>query len=256
MASAFATPRASAVSAEGDHPNRHELSVLTKQPVRLLIVDRDSWVRRTLVAELCSHADLEVVSSLEDPAELPAVLAALPVDVVLLSACDLSDELLGIAAEVTAPSRHPRVAVFTDTCDDATVLAARSSGATCFLVRADEFDLGIAVKATAAGSVLMSPTAGKAADSMVAKVVAQHALRPAAELDALPAQRRRVLVLVAQGEANNEIAGQLHISRATVRYHVSQLLQQFSKRDRGQLMAFAYAHGLYARPEGAETATD
>ncbi len=219
-----------------------------RSAVRLLVVDGDPWVRSKITAEFVGQRGIELVGAIDETVGLSTLVRQTSLDVLLLSAASIDLDLLLLVGQLTAGPGAVRVALFTDSTDHGTVLAARGYGATCYLVRADEFDLPTAVRATAAGAVLMSPTAARAADAMVAQVVARHALVADAALTDLSVQQRKVLGLLAQGKTNAAIALELQVTAATVKWHVAKLLERLHQRDRAQLTAYAHAHGIFAPP--------
>jgi DNA-binding NarL/FixJ family response regulator len=136
-----------------------------------------------------------------------------------------------------------KVVVLTTFDLDEYVFAALRAGATGFLVKdTDPPELLRAVRVVAAGDALLSP-------GVTRRLVAEFATRakdPAAVpgLDALTDREREVMALVAQGLTNDEIGGQLFVSTATAKTHVSRAMVKLAARDRAQLVVYAYEAGL------------
>jgi DNA-binding NarL/FixJ family response regulator len=124
---------------------------------------------------------------------------------------------------------------------------ALRSGASGFLVKDTEpGDLAAAVRVVARGDSLISP-------GMTRRLVAEFANRAkeprrTGELDVITLREREVIILVASGHTNNEIAQKLYMSPATVRTHVSRAMTKLGVRDRAQLVVLAYETGL-VRPK-------
>jgi DNA-binding NarL/FixJ family response regulator len=137
-----------------------------------------------------------------------------------------------------------RVLILTTFDLDAYVYAALRAGASGFLLKdAPPADLLAAIRAIAAGDALLAP-------AITRRLIAEFTRRPppagplAAELDGVTDREREVLVLIARGLSNAEIAGHLHLSQPTVKTHVGHLLAKLDARDRAQLVVVAYETGL------------
>jgi DNA-binding NarL/FixJ family response regulator len=135
-----------------------------------------------------------------------------------------------------------RVLILTTFDLDRHVFAALRAGASGFLLKdTPPKDLLAAIRVVADGEALLSP-------QVTRRLVAQFAKRPAVEaahrLDSVTEREREVLVLVARGLSNTEIAAELHLSIATAKSHVGRLLTKLGARDRAQLVIAAYEAGL------------
>ena len=100
-----------------------------------------------------------------------------------------------------------------------------------------------------AGEVVLGPDVTR---RLVEEFVARATVRPDPAIERLSPREREVLGLVARGRSNAEIAGQLFLSEATIKTHVSRLLAKLSLRDRIQAVVYAYEHGIVTPgdPEG------
>lgn len=219
--------------------------------IRLVVIDADSWGRSVLAAQFVAAADIAVVGGLAPGDGTTAAARGLHADVALLSTGSVDANVLRLIEALHADPGGLKVVLLTDCCDPAAVLAFRGLGANCYLVRADELDLATAVRVAAGGAVLLSRSAGRVATTMVVDVVTRHALVADACLTLLSPQQRTVLALLAQGKTNAAIASDLTISAATVKFHVSKLLERLDLSDRGQLIAYAHSHGISATVRGA-----
>ncbi|PKQ14743.1 MAG: DNA-binding response regulator, partial [Actinobacteria bacterium HGW-Actinobacteria-8] len=139
---------------------------------------------------------------------------------------------------------HVKVLILTTFELDDHVLRAIKAGASGFLGKdVDPQDLLHALRVVADGEALLSPRATRA---LVENFVAQPSAgtTPSAEVDVLTEREREVVVLVATGLSNDEIAGRLFISPLTAKTHVSRAMTKIAARDRAQLVVFAYQSGL------------
>jgi DNA-binding NarL/FixJ family response regulator len=137
-----------------------------------------------------------------------------------------------------------RVLILTTFDLDRYVFAALRAGASGFLLKdTPPNDLLAAIRVIAGGEALLSPRVTR-------RLVAEFAKRPAVaveaahRLDAVTEREREVLVLIARGLSNTEIAAELHLSIATAKSHVGRLLTKLGARDRVQLVIAAYEAGL------------
>ncbi|MEU8819292.1 response regulator transcription factor [Actinoplanes sp. NPDC048796] len=213
--------------------------------VRVLLADDQELVRAGLRALIERDPELSVVGEAADGAEAVALAAAERPDVVLM---DLRmPRVDGIEATrriVADPALAAvRVVALTTYGTDEHVFAAIRAGAAGFLLKdCGPEELRRAVRVVAAGEALLSPTVTQRV--MDAAVGAGPAGVDTTPLAALTDRERDVLVEVAHGRANNEIAESLHLSQATVRTYVSRLLTKLAVRDRAQLVVVAYRTGL------------
>ena len=137
-----------------------------------------------------------------------------------------------------------RVLILTTFDLDRYVFAALRAGASGFLLKdTPPNDLLAAIRVIAGGEALLSPRVTR-------RLVAEFAKRPAVaseaahRLDGVTEREREVLVLIARGLSNTEIAAELYLSIATVKSHVGRLLTKLGARDRAQLVIAAYEAGL------------
>jgi DNA-binding NarL/FixJ family response regulator len=216
---------------------------VSRTPVRVVVVDDQAMIRSALVA-LLRGAGVDVVGEAADgAAALALVDRALP-DVVLM---DIRMPVLdGLEATRQLRVRHPEVAVVVLTTFDldAYVFQAVRAGACGFLLKdGDADDLVEAVHAAARGDVAVTPRA-------LRRLLAEFAASPvpdpraAAAVQGLTEREREVLVRLAQGRSNAELAADLHIGEGTAKTHVSAVLAKLGVRDRVQAVVAAYESGL------------
>ena len=218
---------------------------LVPSVARLLIVENDLALRQTLSANFASAADIDIVGSITASDSTASTAHALHADTVLLGLASMdSAGLLVLHLLTTASEPACRVLVLTGDHRGEAVLGALGAGASAYLIDSDAADLPQAVRVAAAGSVLLSRTAGQAAAVTLGGVARVWAAPVADSVAALTPQRRRVLGLLAAGHSNAEIAGLLDIAVPTVKFHVSHLLKELGQRDRKRLMVYAHRNGI------------
>jgi DNA-binding NarL/FixJ family response regulator len=212
--------------------------------IRVLVADDQAMVRAGFAALLAAQPDLEVVGQAENGAEAVSLAAATAPDVVLM---DVRMPVLdGIAAtrQVLAGNPGTHVVVLTTFDVDDYVLDAIRAGASGFLLKdAPPDDLVAAVRIVARGDALLAPSVTRRLIERLAVGPAQAPRSPAA-LPELTQREREVLVEVAKGRSNQEIAAALVIAEQTVKTHVSRVLGKLGLRDRAQAVVAAYESGL------------
>jgi DNA-binding NarL/FixJ family response regulator len=214
--------------------------------IRLLIVDDQELVRTGFRLFLETQDDLEVVGEAGDGEEAIELARELRPDVILMDIRMPRMDGVEATARLTAAGIEPppRVLVLTTFDLDEYVFGALRAGAAGFLLKdAPRERLVEAIHVVHAGEALLSP-------SITRRLVADFAARtdpleqPTAVLEELTPREREVLVLVARGLSNDEIAERLVVTQATVKSHVGSVLMKLGLRDRVQAVVFAYEHGI------------
>lgn len=211
--------------------------------IRVVVVDDQTVVREGLVLILGLLPDIEVVGTAADGEQALQVVAAHRPDVVLI---DLRmPRMDGAQATALIRERFPEteVVVLTTYVDDASVLAALRAGARGYLTKdARPAEIAAAIAAVRNGQSQLDPSVQRRLVDSVA------AAAPAAPPDGLTAREVEVLVLIAQGSSNADIAAAMVISPATVKTHINNLFGKAGLRDRAQAVTYAYAKGLCRPP--------
>jgi DNA-binding NarL/FixJ family response regulator len=212
--------------------------------IRVVVADDQRLIREGLRALIAGEPDLAVVGEAADGAAAVELCARTPVDVVLM---DLRMPVLdGIAAtrRLRARDDGPSVVVLTTFDTDELVLAALRAGASGFLLKdAPAETLFDGIRAVASGEATLAPTVTRRLLAYVAAVAPSPA-QPAPTLAGLTPREREVLVAIAQGRSNADIAADLVVSEATVKTHVSRIFEKLAVRDRAQAVVAAYESGL------------
>lgn len=213
--------------------------------IRVLLADDQTLVRAGFRSILEGEDDVEVVGEAADGAEAVHRAAALQPDVVLMDirmpGLDGLEATRRICGDPTLSAI--KVVILTTFDVDDHVYAALRAGASGFLVKDTEpTELIHAVRVVARGDALLAP-------SITRRLIAEFAARsdrpePSPRLAALTEREREVLVLVARGLSNDEIAQRLVLSPATAKTHVSRIMTKLGVRDRAQLVVLAYESAL------------
>ena len=212
--------------------------------IRILIADDHSVVRQGLKMFLALDPELEVVGEAANGEEAVRKAAELNPDVVLMDL--LMPKMDGVTATATIRRAQPdtEVIALTSVLEDATVVAAVRAGAIGYLLKDTQADeLCGAIHAAAAGQVRLAPQAA-------ARLM--NEVRTPENPDMLTEREIEVLRLLAQGQANKEIARTLHIAEKTVKTHVSNILAKLGLQSRTQAALYALRVGI-ASPESTGT---
>jgi DNA-binding NarL/FixJ family response regulator len=216
--------------------------------ISVLLADDQALVRAGFRALLNAEPDIQVVAEAGDGLEAVKQAQQTRPDIVLMDirmpGVDGLEATRRIAADPALAGT--RVVILTTFELDEYVFEALRTGASGFLVKDTEpVELLRGVRAVAAGDALLSP-------SVTRRVIGEFAGRagqsrpvtPPARFEQLTDREREVLVLVAEGLSNDEIAARLVISPATAKTHVSRTMIKLGARDRAQLVVYAYEAGL------------
>ena len=215
--------------------------------IRVGLVDDEQLVRAGFKMILEAEDDIEVVCEAGDGEEAVRLVIDCDPDVVLMDI-----QMPGVnGIEATrrivdlGRAESSRILILTTFDLDEYVYEALRAGASGFLLkRTPAEELVAAVRVVAGGEALLAPSVTR---RLIASFVSKAATSPPAPvLDALTDREREVLVLVAHGMSNAEIAGHLFLSEGTVKTHVKRIFYKLGLRDRVQAVILAYDAGLVA----------
>ncbi|MCK8680092.1 MULTISPECIES: response regulator transcription factor [Streptomyces] len=209
--------------------------------IRVLIVDDQVMVREGFSVLLNAMPDIEVAGEAVNGREAVTQTAALRPDVVLMDI--RMPEMNGIDAtrEIIAADGDAKVLVLTTFDLDEYVYQALRAGASGFLLKdASARQLAEGVRVVAEGEALLAPTVTRRLITEFAKSAEPSRPAAQAQIGDLTERETEVLVLIAQGLSNGEIASRLVVAESTIKTHVSRILVKLGLRDRTQAAVFAY----------------
>src|SRR5699024_3243097 len=221
-------------------------------PIRVALVDDQHLVRAGLALVINSQPDMEVVLEAGDGAQALRLLGSYPVDVVLMDVRMPAMDGIAATAELTgsnppaaatapeadtgsgaAPS--PKVIILTTFDLDEYVLRAIKAGASGFQLKdAPPEQMLAAIRTVHAGDAVIAPSATRRLLGQLATMAPPEERAPTQVLESLTDREREVLVLMARGLTNSEIARRLYVAEATVKTHVGRVLTKLGARDRVQ----------------------
>lgn len=207
-----------------------------EQGITVLIVDDHPVVRDGLRGMFSASDEFTILGEAGDGKEAVALVARLDPDVVLMDLRMPGGVGVEAIAELTSSGARSRVLVLTTYDSDSDTIPAIEAGATGYLLKdAPRDELFAAVRAAAEGRTVLSPVV---ASRLMSRVRGAGAPR------SLSAREREVLVLVAKGTSNREIARVLFVSEATVKTHLIHIFGKLDVSDRAAAVAAAYERGI------------
>ena len=224
-----------------------------KKPARVVVADDQTVVREGIVMLLGLLPGVEVIGAAGDGEEAVRLVGELAPDVVLMDLrmprCD------GVEATRRIREQYPgtQVVVLTTYADDESLFPALRAGARGYLTKdAGGEEIVRAVESVLSGEAGLSPSVQRRLLERLSQAEPQSAAvvpTPPVPPDGLTVRETEVLVLIAEGLSNQEIAHRLHVSNATVKTHINNLFAKTGLKDRAQAVRYAYAKGR-VRPPG------
>jgi DNA-binding NarL/FixJ family response regulator len=212
------------------------------RPLRLLVVDDHEVVREGIVALLARHDQFQVVAEAGTVAEALAGAKRFEPDLVVMDVRLPDGSGIEACREILSDLPKTRIVMLTSYPDEEAVLSAILAGASGYLLKQVRGrDLVAALEAVGRGDSLLDPAVTERVLERVRRV-ANGQERD--ELADLTAQERKILMLVADGKTNKEIASEVFLSDKTVKNYVSSILSKLSLQRRAQAAAFVAKHHL------------
>jgi two-component system, NarL family, response regulator LiaR len=207
--------------------------------IRVLFVDDHEMVRIGVSAYLSSQDDIEVIGEASDGKEGVLLALELRPDIILMDL--VMKEMDGIEATKRIIKKWPeaKIIIVTSFLDDEKVYPALEAGATSYLLKTSKAsEIADAIRETYKGQSILEPeVTGKIMKKMrQTKKEYPH--------DKLTEREKEVLLLMAEGKSNQEIADELFIALKTVKVHVSNILAKLEVQDRTQAVIYAFKHHL------------
>ncbi len=213
--------------------------------IRIALVDDQELVRTGFRMVLDAQPDMTVVGEAADGLAAVEFARAHSADVMIMDA--RMPRMDGVAAtrRIREAGDRPRVLMLTTFDLDEYAFAALKAGASGFLLKdVPPEELLFAIRAVHSGDAVVAPSTTRRLIDRFAPMLPAEESAAASELAELTDREREVLILVAQGLSNGELAQRLFVSEATVKTHVGRILAKLGLRDRVQAVVYAYENGL------------
>ena len=209
--------------------------------IRVLIVDDQALFRSGIRMLLDSQPDIQCVGEAADGAQAVRLAAEVQPDVVLMDVRMPVLDGIGATERIVRERAATRVVVLTTFDLDEAAARAIRAGASGFVLKDAEPELVLAaIRTVHAGNEVVAASATRA----LFKAFGRQRPGPPPAFAELTDREREIFALAAKGLSNTEIARSEFVSEATVKTHISRVLQKLGLRDRVQLVVFAYEHGL------------
>jgi DNA-binding NarL/FixJ family response regulator len=207
--------------------------------IRVIVADDHPIVRKGIVDELSRHSNVEILGEASNGDEALELSLTLMPDVLLLDISMPGAKPAHVVRELNKLEMHPRVLVLSAYDDLEYVLSMLSAGASGYMLKDEEpSTIAQGVLSVSKGETWLSPD--------IAASLVQHSIRAAglSKQDELTARERDVLVLLAKGYPNEQIAETLFIAEGTVKNHVTHIYDKLGVSSRAKAVAWAWEHGL------------
>ena len=215
---------------------------LPEQALRVLVVDDHEVVRQGLVSMLDRRPGFQVVGQAGSVAESVALAARFEPDLVVMDVRLPDGSGIEACREIRAGRPETRVVMLTSYPDEEAVLSAIIAGASGYLLKQIRGrDLVSALESVGRGDSLLDPAVTEKVLERVRRIASGT---DTDELADLTSQERKILLLVAEGKTNKEIAGEVFLSDKTVKNYVSSILSKLQLQRRTQAAAFVAKHHL------------
>jgi DNA-binding NarL/FixJ family response regulator len=210
--------------------------------IRILLVDDEPLLRLAFTMVLGAQSDMETVGEAGDGAGAVRLATRLEPDVVLMDVRMPGTDGIEATGRIVRHCPRTRVLILTTFDLDEYAFAGLKAGASGFLLKnAQPEELLAAIRSVAAGDAMVSPRiTRRLLETFAHQLPGGTEPVPDERLGRLTAREREVLVEVARGRSNTEIAAELHLAEATVKTHLSRILLKLELRDRVQAVVLAY----------------
>ncbi|MFG2134867.1 response regulator [Streptomyces sp. NPDC048751] len=213
--------------------------------IRVMLVDDQVLLRTGFRMVLAAQPDMEVVAEAGDGVEALQVLRSTPVDVVLMDVRMPKLDGVETTRRICSDPEPPKVLILTTFDLDEYAFSGLKAGASGFMLKdVPPGELLAAIRSVHSGDAVVAPSTTRRLLDRFAPMLPTSGEPRHKELGRLTDREREVMVLVAQGLSNGEIAARLVLSEATVKTHVGRILTKLGLRDRVQVVVLAYETGL------------
>lgn len=207
--------------------------------IKVVFVDDHEMVRIGVSSYLSAQPDIEVIGEADNGKTGAEMVLSLRPDIILMDL--VMKEMDGIEATKKIIESWPeaKIIIVTSFLDDEKVYPALEAGATSYMLKTSKAsEIANAVRATYHGQSVLEP---EVTGKMMSRMREKHTALPHEELTS---REMEILLLLAQGKTNQEIADELFIALKTVKTHVSNILSKLGVQDRTQAVIYAFKHSL------------
>ncbi|MFJ2111142.1 MULTISPECIES: response regulator [unclassified Streptomyces] len=220
--------------------------------IRVMLVDDQVLLRTGFRMVLAAQPDMEVVAEAGDGAEAIENLRSTAVDVVLMDVRMPRLDGVGATRRICAEPGAPKVLILTTFDLDEYAFSGLKAGASGFMLKdVPPGELLNAIRSVHSGDAVVAPSTTRRLLDRFSSLLPSTGKPESKVVERLTGREREVMLLVAQGLSNGEIAGRLVLSEATVKTHVGRILTKLGLRDRVQVVVLAYETGLVRAGGGA-----
>jgi DNA-binding NarL/FixJ family response regulator len=223
---------------------------MTTGTIRIMLVDDQELIRTGFKMVLSAQPDIEVVAEASNGHQAVQQVRQEDLDVVLMDVRMPGMDGVAATREICRQRRDatPKVLILTTFDLDEYAFAALKAGASGFLLKeASAAELVGAIRAVHSGDAVVAPSTTRRLIDRFTSYLPDSGVAAVDGLEQLTSREREVLLLLAGGLSNAEIAQQLVLSEATVKTHLGRVLAKLGLRDRVQAVVFAYENGLVGR---------
>ncbi|MEW9533028.1 response regulator [Microbispora sp. NPDC049125] len=220
--------------------------------IRVMLVDDQELVRTGFRMVLGAQPDIDIVAEASDGQAAVDIVRTVEIDVVLMDVRMPRMDGVEAARLIQLMPGAPKVLILTTFDLDEYAFAAIKSGASGFLLKdVPPDELINAIRSVHSGDAVVAPSTTRRLLDRFAFLLPERE-GPRRDESALTTREREVLVQVARGLSNSEIAARLHLAEATVKTHLGRILAKLGLRDRAQAVVYAYEKGIVSpdRPNG------
>ncbi|WP_396027125.1 response regulator [Actinomyces sp. Z3] len=251
MADAAVNDAADPTAGAGAVPPGQADSARRQRPITVVLADDQALMRMGFRMVLDPAEDIEIVGEASDGATALAQARALKPDVILMDVRMPGMNGIDATAAITAQCPDTKILILTTFDLDEYAFAGLRAGASGFLLKDTRpGELAEAIRTVASGEAVVSPRITRRMLELFASHLPEDGARAREDprIAALTPREREILMLMAQGLSNSEIADHLVVSATTVKTHVGNVLAKLDVRDRVQAVVVAYETGLM-RPD-------
>jgi two-component system, NarL family, response regulator LiaR len=207
--------------------------------IKVLFVDDHEMVRIGVSSYLSAQPDIEVVGEAEDGMEAVELALELRPDIILMDLVMKRMDGIEATKKIIESWPEAKIIIVTSFLDDEKVYPALEAGATSYMLKTSKAsEIANAVRATYYGQSVLEP---EVTGKMMMKMRQRNVQFPHEQLTA---REMEILLLMAEGKTNQEIADELFIALKTVKTHVSNILSKLEVQDRTQAVIYAFKHEL------------